>query len=438
MFADRFPLVKGELRLVVKTTNELATRILALKLDTDASSYPLRTLTLVQEGVWRRVPRNGVLACLVNVRYVHRRCSGLCLENFTLTGADLQTIAGLSLASVQFIGCRVPPSDVLTLVSAPVSPRLFVFIHTLNAGADAFAAVIERSRSLTSMILNTNEIDDVGVATIAAAVGRSRTLDYLDLSANRITDVGVVALAAAVGESPTLKSLLLTSNPGITGGGVAVLVSAVGRSRTMKTLGLSGLDLRSDECSRALSDCIRHSPTLTKLELAWSFGTTESGTAAIVSAVGASRTMTTLDLTGIRFTDANAILLAASLVASQTMTTLNLSYNRLTDAGILVLAESLKNHPSMTRVDVSHNTGITDVGAEELLDWVEHCSMTPTLNLGRERESSVERAVERNGANRGMLAFRLAGERGRGGPASRLAWADGDLAVAHRVMGFLT
>ena len=37
----------------------------------------------------------------------------------------------------------------------------------------------------------------------------------------------------------------------------------------------------------------------------------------------------------------------------------------------------------------------------------------------------------------GMLAFLLAGYGGRRGAASRLAWADGDLAVAHRVMGFL-
>ena len=160
---------------------------------------------------------------------------------------------------------------------------------------------------------------------------------------------------------------------------------------------------------------------------------------ALAEALGESQSMTTLDISHNPLTAGSIGALADALEQSSTMTTLNMSFNNLTDVSAMVLAASLKKSNSMTNLDFHRNDDITVTGAEALAEWARECRGASTLVLDREYTGIAEQAMSDNRAIRGILVLASAGRRGVAGtsPIHTLARADGDHAVAHRVMEFL-
>lgn len=65
---------------------------------------------------------------------------------------------------------------------------------------------------LEELHLDTNQIDDDGVAQLAGMLGVNKSIKKLNLAANRIGDVGMAALAEMLKCNSTLTELDLSSN----------------------------------------------------------------------------------------------------------------------------------------------------------------------------------------------------------------------------------
>jgi Ran GTPase-activating protein (RanGAP) involved in mRNA processing and transport len=93
----------------------------------------------------------------------------------------------------------------------------------------------------------------------------------LDLSGNFIRDAGAEALAAAIRCNPNLTAIVLRSND-IGPSGASALIGALSRSKTITSLDLSGLNgvnrnhIGQKGC-RALADALRFNPVLVSLNI---------------------------------------------------------------------------------------------------------------------------------------------------------------------------
>ena len=95
-----------------------------------------------------------------------------------------------------------------------------------------------KSKNITRLHLNENNIEPEGATTLAAAIQQHKELKYLDLSCNNIGSEGATALAAAIQHLKELKFLNLSSNS-IGSEGVTALTAAIQHHNKLKILGLS-------------------------------------------------------------------------------------------------------------------------------------------------------------------------------------------------------
>jgi hypothetical protein len=81
------------------------------------------------------------------------------------------------------------------------------------AGAQALAASLESNRSLRVLNLGANPIGDVGVCHLAAMVRRNAGLESLNITSVGCTDRGGMVLALALGHNSRLARLFVSGNP---------------------------------------------------------------------------------------------------------------------------------------------------------------------------------------------------------------------------------
>ena len=74
------------------------------------------------------------------------------------------------------------------------------------------AEAIGQSKSLTTVDLSGNSIDDEAASAIAEAIKQSKSLITVDLSGNCIGDIGASAIADAIQQSKSLTSVDLSDN----------------------------------------------------------------------------------------------------------------------------------------------------------------------------------------------------------------------------------
>lgn len=148
-----------------------------------------------------------------------------------IASGGLEGLKGLSLAENK-IGASGIARLVVSLVGRDALAELSELpeLHKLSQEAASAIEGGRRSRllnperdgahdggltSLTSLVLDGNQLGDDGVGSLAAplACGSFPALEYLGLSRNNITDPSPIERAIAAGELPMLRRLLLQQNP---------------------------------------------------------------------------------------------------------------------------------------------------------------------------------------------------------------------------------
>lgn len=184
-------------------------------------------------------------------------------------------------------------------------------------------------------------------------LGRTiRTVETLDLGENRVEDAGVACLAGAQAEA--LRSLSLVRN-GMTARALETLTGAPWFGN------LTSLNLSFNPLGPA-AGLVLGSAFLRSLIL----GGCGLGDEGVTALAASDCRPTSLDLTACDVTDRGLEALAASPVLAR-VETLMLSMNRITDVGVEALVRS--SHASNVKVLYASNNRIGDKGALALAGW---------------------------------------------------------------------
>jgi hypothetical protein len=122
--------------------------------------------------------------------------------------------------------------------------------------AESLARLVRQSRSLISLTLSENLINDALIETLADAVEGSSTLTELCLAHNAIGDDGAKRLAQMFDQNHLLARLDLTDNR-IGAAGAAALGSALASPENVLEELLLSLNPLGDDGGAALFDCLR-------------------------------------------------------------------------------------------------------------------------------------------------------------------------------------
>lgn len=132
--------------------------------------------------------------------------------------------------------------------------------------AQYLARGLGANTALTTLSLQENKLGDESASALARALQTNQTLTSLNLAANYIGDHGTSALAQALCTNTTLTSLDLSGNLEMTDTGVQALADALRVNTTLTSLNLARVAI-SDAGARALEQAIAVNQTLTSLNL---------------------------------------------------------------------------------------------------------------------------------------------------------------------------
>jgi NLR family CARD domain-containing protein 3 len=131
--------------------------------------------------------------------------------------------------------------------------------------AKQIAMELADNTTVTTLILNKNEIGSQGCVDIANALIKNRVLTSIELNDNSIGDVGCTAMAATLRENTVLTKISLIGN-GIGPAGAIALAQTLQTNASLRDLGL-GRNNIGNEGTVAIAETLRCNETLERLDL---------------------------------------------------------------------------------------------------------------------------------------------------------------------------
>jgi Ran GTPase-activating protein (RanGAP) involved in mRNA processing and transport len=123
------------------------------------------------------------------------------------------------------------------------------------------------NKTLKSLSLDNNEIDDENIKNFCEALKVNTGLIDIDLSGNRITDIGIANLSAALLVNKTLRRLALNGNK-ICAAGAKNLSKVLKVNNSLTSIELAGNFINADGVL-SLNEALKTNTTLTKLNLSY-------------------------------------------------------------------------------------------------------------------------------------------------------------------------
>ena len=221
---------------------------------------------------------------------------------------------------------------------------------------------IQNNRNLKILNLNKNKIEAEGAKAIAETIKRNPNLQTFDISSNNIKDDGARAIAEAINENRTLE-LLNFSNTQIGDLGARDIAEAIKQNPNLQTFDISSNNI-GDDGARAIAEAIKQNPNLTSLNLSYNqIGA--QGARAIAEVIEQNPNLTSLDLSNNNIGDDGARAIAEAIKQNPNLTSLNLSNNNIGPKGARAIAEAIKQNTNLTSLNMDDNK-LGDEGASFL------------------------------------------------------------------------
>ncbi|XP_066025377.1 NLR family CARD domain-containing protein 3-like isoform X3 [Pocillopora verrucosa] len=248
-----------------------------------------------------------------------------------------------------------------------------------NDGAAALGECLKSNKSLTTLDLSFNKIGDNGAAALVECLKDNKSLTTLYFSDNKIGDDGAAALGECLKYNKSLTTLYLSFNK-IGDDSAAALGEDLKYKKSLTTLDLSHNEIGDDGAAAALGECLKYNKSLTTLDLGHNeIG--DDGAAALGECLKNKKSLTTLDLSGNVTGDDGAAALGECLKYYKSLTTLDLSDNEIGNDGAAALGECLKSNKSLTTLDLSYNKIGDDGAAAALGECLKYNKSLTTLDL---------------------------------------------------------
>lgn len=239
-------------------------------------------------------------------------------------------------------------------------------LHLQHAGINSVGAyklataLKSKHQQLRSLVLSFNDIRDRGAEAIARALPKNRTLENLDLSFNVVGNDGAEALAEGLCANKTLRSLVLCFNR-FGSRGMSSFGRALKVNDTLGNLNIMGNRIRGNELSIvALARAgLKDNRALRELHLSDHRVRAQEGAMIVCQAVQGHANLRILELANFADGDAAARVLERALQTDTLrLTELSMCHTRLTNSGAAILANALRKNARLTKLDI----GTNDIG----------------------------------------------------------------------------
>ena len=283
--------------------------------------------------------------------------------SITLTSRKRESVK-LLLAELQWL------SNHASILSMPNTK-----IHDSDDDVIKLAKALKKNKILTTLKLESNQINSKGATALADALIKNETLTTLHISENKIGDKGAIALASALIQNKSLKTLYISDNE-IGDEGAIAMANALMKNEVLRKLRL-GYNKISSTGAKALANALMENKTLVTLRLNTN-NIGDTGAIALAEALAENTTLRILELSFNRISRKGAIALANALKTNKTLHRLYLLGNKIDIEGVAKLGEALSVNKILTFLDV----GIDDSNA---------CPEEFSLLLKRNRRLHLEK-----------------------------------------------
>jgi Ran GTPase-activating protein (RanGAP) involved in mRNA processing and transport len=243
----------------------------------------------------------------------------------------------------------------------------------------SFASLIADSKSLHTIALDRNKVDDDSLKLLAHALEKNQSVVELYLSYNNVTDFGMLFLCRSLKLNTKLQLLDVSVN----------LLNDIGATMCGELLRTPSSQLRYlflgyNHIGRGISyvaEALAVNRTLVVLDLQYSH-IANPGAIALGLALCDNKTLRSLDVSYCRITSRGARALATMLTGNSTLLRLTLDRNALGANGGTVFGESLRSNRGLQVLSLS-GCGIDDSSAEALAAALPHNQSLLELCLSR-------------------------------------------------------
>lgn len=224
------------------------------------------------------------------------------------------------------------------------------------------------------------------------------TLSFHELKINK-REINI--LSHIIKTTTTITSLCLESNQIEPEGGM-VIAKALKTNTTIRKLNFQYNNLNANG-AKFLADVLKVNSILTKVDLQYN-NIGNKGIKAIAEALGANDTLIELDLMGNNIGDEGIKDIADTLKVNTTLSLLDLGNNTIEDEGAKALAEAFKNNITLQEINIRKNN-IGDEGGKEIAKALSINKAITQLdlwdnNISEEILLKIEKYLERNRARK--------------------------------------
>jgi hypothetical protein len=191
--------------------------------------------------------------------------------------------------------------------------------------ATSLAKTFDSTDTLTTVIMQTNLIDDDLLRMLMTGLIKNNTITYLDVSHNKITNHGARLLSKLLGENSVITSLNLSDNQIHSEGG-RYLARGLRENDSLLSLNLR-LNRLQDLGCRMLLEGLQENVTLTDLNIASNNAGNESAQVLATIIRDPEHSLASLDVTGNDFTIDNMELFKISVKTNKTLHSIDLRSN---------------------------------------------------------------------------------------------------------------
>uniref|UniRef100_A0A6B2L6N1 Uncharacterized protein n=1 Tax=Arcella intermedia TaxID=1963864 RepID=A0A6B2L6N1_9EUKA len=244
-------------------------------------------------------------------------------------------------------------------------------------GAFGIAVDLSVNTSLTSLSLAFNNIHHEGIANIVEALKVNTTLRNLNISGNKFGVDGAYQIASLLENNSTLKKLNLSASD-LNDVGLHKILQSLEKNTTLKELKLQNLDNDINNSVEYLVFLLKTKCHLTKLNLRFNLFTPQN-LSLLIETLRHSTTLTSVDLSGQnKFTLEKAEEIESVIQTNSTLTSLSLNDNNIDDAICQPIIRGLCCNTSLRELHLSGNQ-VYDI--QGLLGHLHKNSTLTLLNL---------------------------------------------------------
>ena len=261
-----------------------------------------------------------------------------------------------------------------------------------DSGGIYLADMILRNTSITKLQLGANHFSPTSAGYFGVALTKNKTLQFLDLSRNNLRSLGLWPIAISLKNNKTLKNIDLRYNK-IEAKSAEIICELLSENTSITNMRLSG-NFFDDQSISMIAQCLKTNQFLKDIELdEIQMGST--GFIAICQALKYNNTLEKISINQNQITSSSLISFSELLKVNTSLQSIDMKKCSINDKGCQYIAEGIASNSTLIELDISNNS-IEMAGANLILESLQGNYSLMKLEINENPFNSDEACHEIN------------------------------------------